>query len=129
MHSIVLKCYRVHIVLYVRIYYNTIGINFRLRAVLWSALVATGSHSLPTLQFPPHRFKKNTRHLKGISYSLVRVTGLEPVRHKHTPLKRACLPVPAHSLTRINYTIFIFTCQVILSYFLKKVFSTYYSKT
>ena len=29
--------------------------------------------------------------------NLVRVTGLEPVRHKHTPLKRACLPVPAHS--------------------------------
>jgi len=31
----------------------------------------------------------------------VRVTGLEPVRHKHTPLKRACLPIPAHS--RIKY--------------------------
>ena len=29
---------------------------------------------------------------------VVRVTGLEPVRKKHTPLKRACLPVPAHSL-------------------------------
>ena len=28
---------------------------------------------------------------------LVRVTGLEPVRHNHTPLKRACLPIPAHS--------------------------------
>ncbi len=28
---------------------------------------------------------------------MVRVTGLEPVRHRHTPLKRACLPVPAHS--------------------------------
>ena len=28
---------------------------------------------------------------------LVRVTGLEPVRQRHTPLKRACLPVPAHS--------------------------------
>ena len=27
---------------------------------------------------------------------VVRVTGLEPVRHGHTPLKRACLPVPAH---------------------------------
>ena len=26
---------------------------------------------------------------------LVRETGLEPVRHKHTHLKRACLPVPA----------------------------------
>lgn len=29
---------------------------------------------------------------------LVRMTGLEPVRHGHTPLKRACLPVPALSL-------------------------------
>ncbi len=28
---------------------------------------------------------------------LVRVTGLEPVRLGHTPLKRACLPIPAHS--------------------------------
>ena len=28
---------------------------------------------------------------------LVRVTGLEPVRQRHTPLKRACLPIPAHS--------------------------------
>ena len=31
---------------------------------------------------------------------LVRETGLEPVRHKHTHLKRACLPVPA--LAQIN---------------------------
>ena len=28
---------------------------------------------------------------------MVRVTGLEPVRQRHTPLKRACLPIPAHS--------------------------------
>ena len=27
--------------------------------------------------------------------SLVRQTGLEPVRRRHTPLKRACLPIPA----------------------------------
>ena len=26
---------------------------------------------------------------------MVRVTGLEPVRQRHTPLKRACLPIPA----------------------------------
>ena len=30
---------------------------------------------------------------------LVRVTGLEPVRQRHTHLKRACLPIPAHSHT------------------------------
>ena len=34
-------------------------------------------------------------------FNLVRVTGLEPVRHEHTPLKRACLPVPAHSHTTL----------------------------
>jgi len=39
------------------------------------------------------------------------VTGLEPVRHEHTPLKRACLPVPAHSLTEIYYTIILNLCQ------------------
>ncbi len=31
---------------------------------------------------------------------LVRVMGLEPIRHGHTPLKRACLPIPAHSQTQ-----------------------------
>ena len=27
----------------------------------------------------------------------MRVAGLEPARQRHTPLKRACLPIPAHS--------------------------------
>ena len=31
------------------------------------------------------------------SLHIVRVTGLEPVRQRHTPLKRACLPIPARS--------------------------------
>ena len=31
------------------------------------------------------------------AFSLVRVTRLELVRQRHTPLKRACLPIPAHS--------------------------------
>ncbi len=52
-----------------------------------------------------------------MSAILVRVTGLEPVRHKHTPLKRACLPVPAHSLTEINYTIFFLLCQEFFHFF------------
>ena len=35
---------------------------------------------------------------------LVRVMGLEPIRRGHTPLKRACLPIPAHShLRRLYY--------------------------
>ena len=33
----------------------------------------------------------------GALLGLVRSTGLEPVRQRHTPLKRACLPIPAHS--------------------------------
>lgn len=35
---------------------------------------------------------------------MVRQTGLEPVRQRHTPLKRACLPIPAlpHNLKCFN---------------------------
>ena len=33
---------------------------------------------------------------------MVRVTGLEPVRRGHTPLKRACLPVPHKGITAIQ---------------------------
>ncbi len=32
---------------------------------------------------------------------MVRVTRLELVRHGHTPLKRACLPIPAHSQIKL----------------------------
>ncbi len=38
-------------------------------------------------------------------FLLVRVTGLEPVRRGHTPLKRACLPIPAHSQIKPMYYI------------------------
>ena len=41
--------------------------------------------------------KKRQSSMKIVVSFLVRVTGLEPVRYKHTPLKRACLPIPAHS--------------------------------
>ena len=40
---------------------------------------------------------KSRRERYAVRDDVVRVTGLEPVRHRHTPLKRACLPVPAHS--------------------------------
>ena len=46
-------------------------------------------------------------NLNGV-FVMVRETGLEPVRHKHTPLKRACLPIPALALNKKYYTI-IFT--------------------
>ena len=43
-----------------------------------------------------------TTHLRSLrTMKLVRVMGLEPIRQRHTPLKRACLPIPAHS--HFNY--------------------------
>ena len=61
---------------------------------------------------------------------LVRAVGLEPTRHKHTPLKRACLPIPACShicfLIKtpqkswpIYYTCQVVFCQDFFSNFLK----------
>ena len=44
--------------------------------------------------------KKNSDTNFGIAVLLVRETGLEPVRQRHTPLKRACLPIPALALNR-----------------------------
>ena len=47
-------------------------------------------------------YKKN----KALIYKalMVRETGLEPVRQRHTPLKRACLPIPA--LSRLRMTLY-----------------------
>ncbi len=53
------------------------------------ALLGFKSRQIHTKKFP----KRTEVHFGN----LVRVTGLEPVRQRHTPLKRACLPVPAHS--------------------------------
>ena len=44
---------------------------------------------------------------------MVRETGLEPVRHKHTPLKRACLPIPALALNDMYYSISRAVCQLL----------------
>ena len=45
---------------------------------------------------------------------MVRVTGLEPVRQRHTPLKRACLPIPAHSqITQFKQHIYYITLFII----------------
>ena len=38
---------------------------------------------------------KNLANVVFTRFQMVRQTGLEPVRQGHTPLKRACLPVPA----------------------------------
>ena len=39
--------------------------------------------------------KRNVILYQNYVSSLVRQMGLEPIRHRHTPLKRACLPIPA----------------------------------
>ena len=45
-----------------------------------------------------HTYKKQIRPtIKVGLIHVVRVMGLEPIRRGHTPLKRACLPIPAHS--------------------------------
>ena len=38
----------------------------------------------------------------------MRVAGLEPARQRHTPLKRACLPIPAHSHILYSSEVFLF---------------------
>ena len=52
------------------------------------------------LPIPPYlhktKFSKKLHTVRRYAI-LVRAVGLEPTRHKHTPLKRACLPIPAHS--------------------------------
>jgi len=50
-----------------------------------------------SLETPSQTQRKKTIQTNGLLRILVRVTGLEPVRQRHTPLKRACLPIPAHS--------------------------------
>ena len=47
----------------------------------------------------PHQTKKQSH--KCSAFCLVRETGLEPVRWKHTPLKRARLPIPPLPRTMI----------------------------
>ena len=38
------------------------------------------------------------------AFHLVRQMGLEPIRQRHTPLKRACLPIPAlPQITLLKY--------------------------
>ena len=64
-----------------------------------------GCHSTPLLLQVHHPYKtKTTRDLLEL-FCLVRETGLEPVRWKHTPLKRARLPIPPLPRTLILYHI------------------------
>ena len=56
--------------------------------------------------------KNNENTLTSILIVLVRQMGLEPIRRRHTPLKRACLPIPAlpHIL---NYIVLLTTLIII----------------
>ena len=62
---------------------------------------------------------KPTIHAGFRVSNLVRETRLELVRHRHTPLKRACLPVPAlaHS-AKVIIALFPIKCQDKISNFL-----------
>jgi len=51
---------------------------------------------------------------------MVRAVGLEPTRHKHTPLKRACLPIPACSHTASTNDIIALTSSFVNNFFQKK---------
>ena len=68
-------------------------------------------------------YKKQKSHtLWYDSFILVRVMGLEPIRRGHTPLKRACLPIPAHS-----HIVRIFQRSIIIS-FLYFLVNSYFVK-
>ena len=53
-------------------------------------------------------------------FFMVRETGLEPVRWKHTPLKRARLPIPPLPQKPLYYTSFFCGCQYLLEKFFCK---------
>ncbi len=83
----------------------------RLRAMRWSALTATGSHSLPTLQVHSTWNKaKNTDRPKGRSVFLELMSGLEPPTYA---LPRRCATNCATS-ANINF---------VLDYFIIKLFT------
>ena len=62
------------------------------------------------------------------SFSMVRVTGLEPVRQRHTPLKRACLPIPAHSHISVKTVMSFQRCLLYHRYEIKSSVFWYFFK-
>jgi hypothetical protein len=58
-----------------------------------SRFIRAQTGPLRRLSAPQCTKKKKTP--KGVFFFLVRKMGLEPTRHGHTHLKRACLPIPA----------------------------------
>ena len=58
------------------------------------------------------------RLVKGSSLNaLVREMGLEPIRRRHTHLKRACLPIPALALNVYYYIHDDSVCQQFFSFY------------
>ena len=58
----------------------------------------------------------------------MRAVGLEPTRHKHTPLKRACLPIPACSHINLSVIAAMTDDFVIISPF-RTCVNTFFKKS
>ena len=79
-----------------------------------SARYFCGKH--PTQTGPLRRLcapqcTKKKKTPKGVFFFLVRKMGLEPTRHGHTHLKRACLPIPALPHSALLLYHLIICCQ------------------
>ncbi len=59
------------------------------------AVPAAGTNSKATKRSREQTIQKERRDTVSTLFFLVRKMGLEPTRHGHTHLKRACLPIPA----------------------------------
>ena len=67
------------------------------KTVRWTVFSAKNKVELCSVPSSQHHWqqRKKASHYRDLPLlSMVRETGLEPVRHNHTPLKRARLPVP-----------------------------------
>ena len=75
---------------------------------------------------PATKYDTKMQKRKGLCFrkapDLVRQTGLEPVRQRHTPLKRACLPIPAlpHLKCEIYYNNNSLQSQGLFGFFITK---------
>ena len=90
----------------------------RLRAELWSALTATGSHSLPTLQVPPSIKKIYGIRKNANAVYLVRKTGLDPYGKTTRPSNvRVCQFRHFRIKQPFHYTKLFFVCQYFFCFF------------
>ncbi len=62
---------------------------------MWRIVCYFGTSFFMCVQKRVHKKQKSVRTNVPTLFLLVRKMGLEPTRHRHTHLKRACLPIPA----------------------------------